>query len=656
MNHEQMLLCTIAPFKDACERLPDDVQEASIHVNFRNRELKLSDSLGQSTTIDIASLRSIEWLSLMGAPYCKLTAVLSRYKNGAIALAIRIYLLKDAILEERQKSSFCDSNFLAFETMLSTTMKEQGYFIEPVEKKRKTLQNDFVTKLISVHATTKVADDLFWCFHSLLFTKEEKVQKVEAVPVAIVASVTQHWRENILQTILSAMNQKRKCAPSCSVDGLLCGTSTVHIITKEPKEWLQVALEAGLTARLLEHDGVPVSFLDLNDGILISSPDILARNIISSQNLFTTLEHVLTNTILHNVPRVAQVNRFFVEKLCKKFTNMQCTADLIQFGFLLIDNNDDVDVVSASQLLCPKGSLRCLKIIRDETTTRPKSISMLQATKLCNLHASYMPSYMNSLDLLTIAVPKYVLKKFRVFNHIIKNGPVEERIAKTFASKYCPVSINDAIQRFSGRPVPIDVAKELVSRHYNRLSISLGSFLLPSVETSGQSLSSEFTLGSLNNETQNCSICFDVLEQGFSITICGHIYCTECCRQQFNEDWSAFRPKECAACRTPLLMGDVVQVESFTKKAPFVPALASKELSIKNFLGGLRHSHYELYSGREMGAKVREWPKHVIINDITSTKACEIIREYSSASHTINIQVFSSAHESSQFLQFEQCF
>jgi hypothetical protein len=655
MNNEQMLLCTIVPFKDKCERIPDDVQEATIQVNFRNREIRLQDPSGNSCTVDIGTLRSIEWLSLLGAPYCKLSALLTRFKGGSLALAIRIYLLKDAIMTERQATNLCDPNFIAFESMLSSTIKESWFLIEN-ERKRKPAHIDYFEKAYNVMSTFKVIDDLYWSFNSLLFTKEEQSIKVQSGPVALVASVTDHWRETLLDNVMNAINQvpkRTKVGPS--VDSLISAPSTVLIITKEPETWLATATALGLlNATILEPDGIPVSFLELQDTIIISTPDLIAKNIVSTQNVFSTLENVMSNTILHTKPRMPQVNRFFVEKLCKKFSNMRAGVDIIQFAFQLVDNQDDVDLVSASEMLSPKSYLRNLRVFRDERNTRPKGLTMLQASKLCTAHASYLPALINLVDLINIPVPKAILRKFRVFSHVIKNGPIEERIHRTFSAKYCPVSFSDAIQRFSGRPVPIDVARDILTRHYNRLSVSLGSFLLPAADSGPQQLSSEFAQSSLLKEPKTCSICFDTLEE-FSITVCGHVYCNDCCRQHFVVEWALFQAKECAACRTPLLMGDVVNVGAFSKKTPFAPALASKELSIKNFIGGLRHAHHEFYVNGRVITKA-EWPKHIIVPELSSSNACDLIRDYADAGHTINVQVFSHASEASQYLQFEQCF
>ena len=637
-----MLLCTIAPFKDPCLRIPEDAIEATVNVIFRNRELKFQDQAGNTTTLDIGTLRSIEWLSLLGAPYCKLVGLLVRYKNGLLPVAIRIYLNKTVIVDERSQSMLCDTNFLAFESMLSTSIREQGYIIENSEKKRRP-PIDFSTKTIQVASTVKVIDELYWSFKDMLFTREEDVVKMDVGPVAIVASITDHWRDTILSNIMA-----KKCLQRPLKDGLVSGQSTMHIVTKEPEAWIEATKRTGFfNVFVNERHGVPMSFLSLTDGIVISTPDILSRNVLSADLLFTTLEQVMTSTIMHTRPRLPQVNRFFAERLSKKFINMQCPANTIQFSFTVLDNIDDVEIVDIASFM--PASNKCLKIVRDPVNTRPRILSNQQASKLMNEHASYMPHFINLLDVVCVPVPKSVLKKFRVLCHVTKNGPIEERITRTFSARYCPIPMSDAIQRFSGRPVPSDVGLSMIKKHYGRILVSLGSFLA----LADSSLSEEFAVTSFQSETKACSICFDALDKAFSFTICGHVYCNDCCRQQFSEEWSANRSKECAACRTPLLMGDVINCDTFTKKTPFVPALANKESSIKSFTGGLRN-HYEVYS--EGPRDSLEWPKHVLIPDINALKAADIVHKYANSPHTVNLQVFITANETSQYLQFEQSF
>jgi len=316
---------------------------------------------------------------------------------------------------------------------------------------------------------------------------------------------------------------------------------------------------------------------------------------------------------------------------------------------MLLDNNDDVELVDIASFM--PMSNRCLKIVRDNVNTRPKVLSATQASKLMDLHASYMPHFINSLDIVCVPIPNSVLRKFRVLCHVTKNGPIEERIQRTFSSKYCPIPMSDAIQRFSGRPVPTEVGLTMIKKHYSRVIVSLGSFLSPSENSQG--LSEEFAITSYQKEAKSCSICFDALDKTFSFSICGHVYCNDCCRQQFSEEWSANKTKECAACRTPLLMGDIIHCDTFTKKTPFVPALASKETLIKSFVSGLRNQ-YEVYSDTERISV--DWPKHVLVTDINALRASDIVKKYAMAPHTVNLQVFITANETSQYLQFEQSF
>lgn len=644
---KQMLLCTICPFSE--QYFSTVFLEASINVNFRSRELKFTNALGTSTSWDISKLRSTEWLGLIGAPYCKLVALMDTISLEP--MAIRIYILKEKMMEELA-DGLCGSNVLSFETILGNTILESSYFIEP-EKKRRQVSSDLSIKTLGATATVKICDDLFWSFNDLVFVREAgEIIKIDSKPVALVSDVVDQWKPEILNHMkaLAPMYRRAKTtrsASQASSDGLICASGLSLIVTKHVASWTSCATSENFAVIEATNTGISNHFCSMNDAVVIVSPEVLLANIASYQDLMDTLEVALNNTIFTISPRGPQVKRFFTEKLCLKFKNIDVPLNIIQFGSIIIDDIDDPETLDSMNLLEARQAPRWLQIIRDPMNTKPKGLTRDQASLALWGHKkpnNLLPMFLNLIDLTTIGIPKSVLRKFKVFGHLIKNGPVEERISKVFQTRYCPLPLNDSIQRFSGRPVTPAIARDLMLRHQERLATSLGGFLDTANEVT--TISSDFANSSLYGP-KSCAICFDGLESQFSISICGHVYCKVCCDHQFGLEWSQNKAKDCASCRAPLVYGDVLHVDPTLKD--FSPALPSKESCVANFLAGLKGAPVAYLT-----CLADKKPKHLIITDVGSVSVSEIIQKYRDQS--LNIQIFYNQIETSAYQAFIEQF
>lgn len=674
---KQMLLCTLCPFMD--QGLPTKFIEATINVNFRNREIKFNDTFGTSSTIEISKIHYIEWLGLIGAPYCKLVALLDAGTNAP--LAVRLYLQKDKLHEELLANGLCEANILSFETILGNCIRESGFFIEP-EKKRRAHASDLTIKSLSACSTVKILEDLYWSFDDLVFAREIGPSlKLDLKSVALVSNIVDHWRPTVLQQV-SAMNmayqdprgRRPKNTGLASTEGLVSAHGLILVISNDVEAWAAASHELHFGYSVATNSGISGTLCALPETVVIASADIFRRNIESTEVLMETLEVSLNNTLFTVSPRPQQIKRFFIEKVCQKFKNIDIPINLIQFGSIIIDDIEDPTIIEINNLVENRNGLRWLQIVRDNQNTKPRNLTKDQASLAIwssRKNSSYLPLFINHIDLTTICLPKQILKRFKVFGNLIKNGPIEEKISKIFQTKYCPLSLQDSIQRFCGRPVPLSVAKSLLLSHQDRLNTSLGAFLMP-VDGNDFTIARDFATKALDEleaavpagpsvPARQCSICFDELKEEILFAICGHTYCADCAKQQFGTEWALNKSKECAHCRCPLLCGDVLHINTKLDPGRFQPALPSKESSIANFVSGIRQAPFKIYGhGTDVAnfkagaSETAPRPKYLLINDIANANAAEIIREYSDTN--LSIQIFYNQSESTHFNSFLEQF
>jgi hypothetical protein len=252
-----------------------------------------------------------------------------------------------------------------------------------------------------------------------------------------------------------------------------------------------------------------------------------------------------------------------------------------------------------------------------------------------------------------VPAPKALLKKFKIFPHLVKKNAIEERIDKIFAGHRFPMSHSDLIQRFSNKPLSLVSAKALVLRHFENLQSSFGQYVTLQ-QTEESIISSAYALRAFVGDmeiSRKCTICYENVDlmPKYSITICGHIFCKECCKMHFNSEWLLFKSKECPACRLPLLSGDAFFIEDDPKP---VTGVSSKQLALDNFYASMRTT-----------TNVVVWPetseayiKHLIVTDLGLITPTNLIKEYTLRTNSINVHVFYTSDQSADLNDFVAAF
>jgi hypothetical protein len=315
----------------------------------------------------------------------------------------------------------------------------------------------------------------------------------------------------------------------------------------------------------------------------------------------------------------------------------------LYFGLVIAD---DMDTSSEYANLFPE-SLRTIQIFKTHET-KPSGLTQAQLEKAYKKNETSdwsVPHIVSAIqsNLFIYGIPKHVLKKFKIFGHFIKNTAVEDKIARIFSERFCPIAHEDAIQRFCNKSVPKEFAMKLIENHCSRLQTTLASYLY---DTSGEdtNINTIFLHSAMHSETKECSICFETLAYPWCITMCGHLYCKDCARQQFYEEWNQLKPKECAHCRTSLIMGDLFTIDEYSETA-FAPVAPSKEKTLKDFLSSLKNFC--------MWGQPLESKKHIIVDDISSIQPHELVK---SATSTVHVHIFYVQKDTRKYLQFLKSF
>jgi hypothetical protein len=169
--------------------------------------------------------------------------------------------------------------------------------------------------------------------------------------------------------------------------------------------------------------------------------------------------------------------------------------------------------------------------------------------------------------------------------------------------------------------------------------MSLGDFST----TATSKISKSFLMASLEGP-KTCTICFEDLESIYGVTLCGHVYCTECILRHFQASWTLSEQKECAHCRTQLFSGDLFHIDpAITEYAPSLPC---KQAAIKDFIASFKGS-------------VSTWPdtssKCIIVDDISTANACTVkalIQSLRDAKTAVNVHIFYMPTEAALFKEF----
>lgn len=609
---EQILLCTLLPFRgyDTLACGPFVESQHQIQVVWRTNEIRFTDTESRSITISIEDFAEKTWINLLGIHYCKLSPI---YNSLKFLVGIRLYLIKELIMEAHDRSSLCNANFLAFEYSLSECLRHNLYTIELKSQKKKS--PDLLPKVIDLDTclTLNKEAGLHWCFLDLTFkTGAHRTKQVTLRPTFLVSTMTNHWRESLLDQL-------------SKVDNML-------IITRKPELWPKECVPISSNGMTFEQTS--------QKKIFIITPMLVNRNLEKRLELLDLVSSTSSAASNVFVSRSSQQTRRLLIDLSKKFPSFKMPLDFHTFGAVVLDNFNTLDAID---MLPSSLTNRWINVAHTSKHAKPTQLSYRQLQHCARGEsAGLLPLlFARSESFLTIIpVPKQVLRRYRIFGHLVRNAPVEDRILKLFPNG-CPISPDDAIQRFSGKPMPTRIASEYIARHFSTLGSSLGEYSLPLGSPITQ-ISVHFVVESMKQLPRECAICFEKLTDSFRFTICGHIYCKDCTSVFFKPEWSQGKTKECAMCRLHLLTADVFAIESFDDD--FVMQLGSKAQCIQNFLGSTK-------------SRCSFWPevtesKNIIVRFLGSCFADEIVKH----SGPLNIHVFYTSEETKEFLELQNNF
>lgn len=641
MANEQMYLCTLLPFEDE-----DDFEsclESSIQTNWRNNEIKFVSALG-TYVLPIANMRTSEWLNLCSAPYCKLVALLRA--SDFAPLGVRVILNRELIvtaydsLNELRPDE--KDQFFNFEASLHTCCGTT-YYLENLDKKRRSLAWDNQNrKNVDIQMSLKLSENVFWSFITNAFTREcpDNLFLNEIRPTALVSNCTETWRAHILERAQIVKTSKTQIPSSESI----VAHGITLVVTDDVDKWPQALQYDKRGLQMCD-----IEYANTNCQCLLITPSCLQSNIHSLYNLYETVEYSMKSASGLSRRTKSQVKRTIVESLVKKFPTFVVPATLIQYGCIVIDDFEKNAFIK--DILGPLASLRWIQVCKS-TVTKPKKLTFYQQA-LCYPGHGYAKAHIQRAiesSVLIVQVPKSILRKIRIIGHLVKNGPIEERIARMFVKSVCPVGAKDSLQRFSGKAMPKEFAKGLIERHFGRATISLATFAEP-IKPNESEISRKFVMESLDLH-KTCAVCFDAIDdttQVYTFTICGHVYCKECVKQLFHSEWNQCKSKECGQCRHLLSLGDAFAIQPDDK--PFVEATSSMQAAMSNFLTGLRTSTQAYDASVDYDINV----KNVVTNQIWKLQATDLLQKFS-GHHSVSVHVFYTPEETGQFVELQNSF
>ena len=667
---EQMLLCTLLPFGPA--ELPDfkALQEVPMTVHWRYHELRFTSAVS-TVTMQISRLTTVsnKWIHLTNMPYCRVTALMNTAPgpSGPVILspaAIRIYINKDAFgPRENFNAKLCEPNVLAFETLLADVIGEVPYVIEnpePAGRKRR-IPWDMNMKVVEASPTVNINNGLMWNFLDRTLTLDRQPnQELRIWPIMVVSDACDAWICHVLSSVALILPRRKPGPIGSGSRGLVGAPQAALVVTRDTELWSSQCREKGLTVEVMGPLGLPVEALS-GANIVLCTPDMWASNMAHTELLLDSVETALSCNTTHACSR-HQVKRVLFDNILPKFEKFIVPADLIQYGCVILDDIEALyDTHGIGLFNVEPGITRLLQIVRSpqlKPRTLPRTATEM-AFPYCgapmNSWTRAVLWYASETLVQAVPVPRPMLRKVKIVSHAVKNGPVEECVTKTFAHKYCPIAMADAIQRFSGQPVPEDVAQSLIARHFDRLDISLGCFLSRThVNDEASRLSRPYLQTSISVPEKTCCICFDAIPgNDYRITICGHTYCSDCAPRHFGPEWETFRAKDCAACRCPVLQGDTFHIQPVER---FLPASTSKVQAIEAFLESVRQPAYTHVYTDEWTSERFPNTRHLVVSNISALSPRELMRRVQSAHGVVNVHMFYMPDEAAAFQDFSTAF
>ncbi len=603
----------------------DTIGEELNHVtlNWRARECRCSSATRVFPVVfTFEQCSTIEWTSLHNIKFCTISVLLNKQDQPC---GVRIYLVPSQISD---LSDMANPQFLALESILAMSLTNEYRYASGSEKgtlKRKKISLDEHT--IEVPETFHVSKGIYWEYRTKSFTDTpQEASKITMKQSFLVSSILPGWQETVLQYLPVARNAD----PEYKARSLVLPNCCL-VITKKPQEWLDSCKKLDIKAACLDPSG-----LDPNSDVrvIVSSEEALAAAFTDELNFVDLVD--FASTFYMDARTDIQLKRLILY-FSKKLRNFKVPLSLCTFGSVILED----DCAESKNFVHENSGLKWINIYKDDSRAVPTTLSKQQKKTICLESAWNRVCLENYLSI--IPVQKAILRKIKIHGKEIKNGAIETRIASYFRDTFCPLPFADALERFSGRAMTFEVAKRLIHQHFDTCEITLADFSKRSVQTSN--VNSSFVMSALEVEPKACTICFEDIGGLYGVTLCGHVYCTECILRHFQPAWTAFEPKECAHCRTNLISGDLFHIDPSLDA--YAPSLPSKLASVKDFI-----SYFK--------TPVTTWPnlnsRHVIIEDLTKCSVKQVIQAFQDLKQTINVYVFYSASEVGLFKEFQQQF
>jgi len=621
-----------------------------------------------------------EWIRLLASKYCKLQGVVHHFQQNLLyPVGIRILLNKQAIADSLQDSNWCSNEFMEFESCLAKVFDLTDFVLEPA----KTKKRDALHKPTEIHPDIRISDQVYWNYDKGQFLRAKRTSTCQhpflsftPANVFVVSTCTNHWYADVLEhCFLDVKRHSKKPEGSnnnfaiSNNDFSLLQTMSACLIVTDGlflDAWQTMCFNMGLPYVIVQPSGVSKKEL-FHSAIALCTFETLEKNICSIVDMEASVSLALQmqrasiigvqNTALSVPFTYQQVRRYIQQILLPKYDSFDVPLSLIEFGSVLFDSME----LRTNQVLFHHfaDSLQCKKLVHiyRQYTTRPSRFcTFLSDTFVGQKWAKGHKYFLQEPFSTIIETPKHVLKRFKLIGHPIKNSAVEDRIEKLFKSKYCPIPISFALQRFSNKSVPVHVAKSLVENHCSRMLVTLGTFLQPVEAGDTFAIHPTFLSEIFTKSAHECCICYDGMSSAkFCMTLCGHTYCTDCAKRQFYDTWNQNKVKECAACRTPLLSGDFFSIRN-DKEYELV--VHSKEKAVQILKESLKKdkAQFAYYSDllKQSNDLIRGQIKYVLFESIASNEA--LLQLFSQVSQTIQLHLFYTQEEQDEFYKFSQCF
>ena len=560
---------------------------------------------------------TIEWTSLHNIKFCTLSIVLNKHEQPC---GIRIYLVP-AQIAELAVADMANPQFLALESVLSQSLAKDFKYAVCDKPKRKKVGLDELS--IEVPETFHISKGLYWDYSTKSFTDcALDASKFTMKHSFLVSSILSGWQETVLQ----CLHEARNAEPEYRAASVTLSNGCL-VVTKNTEQWLESCKKLDIKAALLDSTGLNVAE---DHRIIVTSEDTLAAAFTDELNFMDLVD--FASTFYMDSRTDIQLKRLILY-FSKKLKNFKIPLSLITFGTIILED----DCSESKNFLTEKSGLKWINVYKDDTKAVPTALTKAQMKKICLESCWNRVSVENYMTV--VPVPKATLRKIKIRGKEIKNGAIETRIASYFRDTFCPLPFCDALERFSGRAMTLDVAKGLMKNHFDSCEITLADFSKKSIQTSNVNLS--FLMNALDVQPKTCTVCFEDLLGLYGVTLCGHVYCTECILRHFQPAWTAFEPKECAHCRSNIIAGDMFHIDPSLDA--YVPSMPCKAASIKDFV-----SYFK--------TPVSTWPntesRHLIVDDLSKCSVKSLIQSLQNLKQPVNVYVFYMSHEIGLFKEF----